>query len=57
MIHDPLYLENFKQDANLFLPNFWIASGLSNSYADFTSSMDMLNDVFLFVMISAIAAT
>ena len=57
MMHDPLYLENFKQKADILLPNFWIASDLSNSYADFASSMDMLNEVFLFVMISATGAT
>ena len=57
MMYDPLYLENFKQEADKLLPNFWIASDLSNSYADFASSMDMLNDVFLFVMIAVICAT
>ena len=57
MMHDPLYLENFKQESALLLPSFWIASDLSNSYADFASSMDMLNDVFLFVMIATIVAS
>ena len=57
MVYDPLDLENFKQEAEMLLPSFWIASDLSNSYADFASSMDMLNDVFLFVMIAATVAS
>lgn len=56
LLGDPLSLESFTEEALNILPPFWITSDLSNTYADFSASMAMMNGLAEHILIGAIIA-
>jgi len=56
LLDDPLNLERFTKLALDILPPFWTTSDLSNTYADFSTSMMMMNELANGILIGAIIA-
>ena len=56
LLDDPLNLESFRENALDILPPFWTTSDLSNAYADFSSSMAMMNELANGILIGTIVA-
>jgi len=56
LLDDPLNLESFREEALDILPPFWTTSDLSNAYADFSSSMAMMNELANGILIGTVVA-
>jgi len=57
LLHDPADLAAFANAANDFLPAFWLVEDLSNTYADLSNSMEMMNEIANMLVIGTIFAT
>ena len=57
LLNDPLDLESFVREANHRLPEFWVTSDLSSTYADMSSSMTTMREIADALAISTSIAT
>jgi len=57
LLHDPIYLADFRDAAHEVLPAFWNVDDFTSTYALISSSMEMLDEIALWVVIGALIAT
>ena len=57
VLNDPLYLDDFRIAVAEILPQFWQVDDLNNAFADFASSMTVVDDLFDTVLWVAVGAT
>lgn len=56
LLHDSADLVDFANAASEILPDFWMVDDLSNTYADISNSMEMMNQIANKLMIGTIIA-
>ena len=57
ILHDPLYLEDFRVAAEAMLPNVWMVSDLLNTFSGISSSMETLQGIADWIFIVSVGAT
>ena len=57
ILHDPLYVEDFREEASLILPDLVIVEDLSNNFASMEVTMDTLQELVDHALIFSLVAT
>ena len=57
ILNDPLELESFKEAVEELLPRFWYVDDLTNSFDNFSSSMEMMHEISNWILWATIGAT
>ena len=57
LLHDPIYLTAFRDVAHEVLPNFWRVDDFTSTYSLISSSMEILDEIALQIVIGTLIAT
>lgn len=57
VLHDPLDIEAFREEAMTMLPQFWLVADLSNAFSDISNSMETLQWIASLVLWVSVGAT
>ena len=57
LLYDPLDFAAFSDAADRILPDFWVISDLSNTYADIAHAMKMIDGIAFYLVLGSISAT